>query len=476
MCTPDWNMQGNHALEAILEGVALALWPILLVITAAIFTYNLTLHTKAMEVIKGMLTSVSQDRRVLILLISLGFGGFLEGMAGFGTAVAIPAGILAGIGIEPIMAALVCLIANAIPTAFGSIGIPIITLANLINGDASTMATFTTLQITGICIVCPFLMTIVAGNGLKGLKGMVLMCLASGLSFFLAQLAVCMFMGPELCAVTGALVSMAVIVILARTMNISDPEYQIQLHEKIEITPKKAVVAWLPFILIFVFLMSTGKLVPPVNEILSAIKTSVLIYTGEGGVPYTFVWIATPGVMIMLSAFISGRVQGASFGEIFHVLYNTIHGLRFTFITIITVIATAKVMGYSGMTFQTAKTLVDITGSAYPAVAPLVGSMGAFITGSGTSSCILFGELQAIAMQSLGADTLVQWWVASSNAAGSCAGKIVSPQSIAIATAAIGVAGCEAQLLKFAVKIYIPFILYLGAMVYFGQSILPYFE
>ena len=85
-------MQGTHALEAILEGVALALWPILLVITAAIFTYNLTLHTKAMEVIKGMLTSVSQDRRVLILLISLGFGGFLEGMAGFGTAVAIPEG------------------------------------------------------------------------------------------------------------------------------------------------------------------------------------------------------------------------------------------------------------------------------------------------------------------------------------------------------------------------------------------------
>ena len=475
MNVSEWNMLLVHEFEAILEGVALAFWPILLVICAAIFTYNLTLHTKAMEVIKGMLTSVSQDRRVLILLISLGFGGFLEGMAGFGTAVAIPAGILAGIGIDPIMAAAVCLIANAIPTAFGSIGIPIITLANLTGGDPSLMATFTTIQLTAICIVCPFLMTIVAGNGIKGLKNMVMMCLASGLAFLIPQLLVCMFMGPELAAVTGALCAMATIVILAKTSDISDPEYQIQLHEHVEITPKKALIAWLPFILIFVFIMLTGKLVPPVAETLGAIKTSVLIYTGEGGTPYTFVWIATPGVMIMLSAFISGRVQGASFSEILTVLYHTVLGLRFTIITIVTVIATAKVMGYSGMTYQMAETAVELTGSYYPAVAAFVGSMGAFITGSGTSSCILFGELQAIAMRSLGAGELEQLWVASSNATGACAGKIVSPQSIAIAAAAIGVSGCEAQLLSFAVKIYIPFIIYMGAIVYFGQSIVTFF-
>ena len=124
-----WNMESVRAIESVLEGVALACWPILLVIVAAIFTYNLTLHTKAMDTIKDMLTSVSHDKRVLILLIAWGFGGFLEGMAGFGTAIAVPAGMLAGIGINPILSVSVCLIANSVPTAYGSIGIPLVTLA-----------------------------------------------------------------------------------------------------------------------------------------------------------------------------------------------------------------------------------------------------------------------------------------------------------------------------------------------------------
>ena len=130
------DMTIPHAVQATLEGVALACWPILLVIIAAIFTYNLTLQTKAMDTIKKMLTSVSNDRRVLILLIGWGFGGFLEGMAGFGTAVAIPAGMLAGIGVNPVLAAMVCLIANSVPTAYGSIGIPTVSVADLVGLDS----------------------------------------------------------------------------------------------------------------------------------------------------------------------------------------------------------------------------------------------------------------------------------------------------------------------------------------------------
>ena len=122
-----WGMEQKYAIESVLEGLALACWPILLVIIAAIFTYNLTLETKAMDVIKELLTSVSHDKRVLILLIGWGFGGFLEGMAGFGTAIAVPAGMLAGIGINPILSVSVCLIANSVPTAYGSIGIPLVT-------------------------------------------------------------------------------------------------------------------------------------------------------------------------------------------------------------------------------------------------------------------------------------------------------------------------------------------------------------
>ena len=470
MLTPEWSMPANYVIESILEGVALACWPILLVIVAAIFTYNLTLKTKAMDVIKAMLTSVSQDRRVLILLIGWGFGGFLEGMAGFGTAIAIPAGILAGIGIDPIMSAAVCLIANSVPTAYGSIGIPLVTLANVTGFDPSQLATFTSIQTGILILICPFLMTIVSGGGFKGLRGMTLMCLGAGLAFWIPEFAVSMFVGPELAVVAGAIVTMATIVALAKMFPVNDEEYKLKLQSSMEITPSKGFVAWLPFILIFVFLLFTSKLVPPINVPLNTIKTSVLIYTGEGGAPYTFTWIATPGVLILLAAFISGKVQGASFGEIFGVLGKTISDLRFTMLTIITVIATAKVMGYSGMTSQMAVTAVDVAGSGYPAIAAFVGSIGTFITGSATSSCVLFGQLQTVAMQSLGANETIQAWVAASNATGACAGKMISPQSIAIGAAAIGVSGCDSQLLSFAVKIYVPFVIVMGAIVYLGQT------
>ena len=203
-------------------------------------------------------------------------------------------------------------------------------------------------------------------------------------------------------------------------------------------------------------------------------KTAVPIYNGEGGSPYTFVWINTPGVLILLAAFIAGSKQGASIGSMFKLLGKTINGLKFTMLTIIAVIATAKVMGYSGMTNQIADTAVAATGAAYPAIAAFLGSVGTYITGSATSSCVLFGKLQVMAMQSpvINAPPDVQAWVAAANATGACAGKMISPLSIAIGSAAIGVKGADAKLLAFAVKIYVPFVIFMGAVVYLGQSLI----
>ena len=467
-----WSMPSNYALEAVLEGVALACWPILLVIIAAIFTYNLVLHTKAMDTIKEMLTSVSHDRRVLILLIGWGFGGFLEGMAGFGTAIAVPAGMLAGIGINPILSVSVCLIANSVPTAYGSIGIPLVTLANVTGFDPVQLATYTSLQLGVLTLLCPWLMVIVTGGSLKALKGMTLMCLGAGLAFFIPELALSMFVGPELAVVAGAIATMGTIVVIAKKFPINDPEYAMPEQAETKIDSSKAITACMPFILIFIFLLVTSKLVPPINQALMTIKSSVPIYTGEGGAPYTFVWVNTPGVLILLAAFIGGSKQGAGFGEMLGVLGKTINGLKFTMITIISVIATAKVMGYSGMTGQIADTAVAATGAAYPCIAAFLGSVGTYITGSATSSCVLFGKLQVIASQAIGANESVQAWVAAANATGACAGKMISPLSIAIGSAAIGVQGADSQLLAFAVKFYIPFIIFMGLVVYFGQVLI----
>ena len=168
-----FGMTPIGAATAALEGFLFALWPISIVIIAAVFTYNITVHTGAMDVIKRMLTSVSADKRVLTLLIGWCFCCFLEGMAGFGTSVAIPASILVGLGINPIAAIVACLIANGTPTMFGSIGIPTTTLATITGLDPIALGTVQTLQVAVFVVACPFLMVMLVGGGPRALKGMI---------------------------------------------------------------------------------------------------------------------------------------------------------------------------------------------------------------------------------------------------------------------------------------------------------------
>ncbi len=230
---------------------------------------------------------------------------------------------------------------------------------------------------------------------------------------------------------------MASIGISAKVLPTNNPEYQFK-SETQKISGSEGFVAAMPLILIFVLLLLTSKLVPAINGPLSAIKTSVPIYAGPGAKPYTFVWIATPGIMIFLSAFIGGAVQKAGFGEMLGVLGKTFNGLKFTYITIISVVVTAKIMTYSGMTANIADGLVAATGTLYPAFAPLIGALGSFLTGSGTNSNVLFGPLQTAAAQKLipGDGELALWLTAASSAATGI-GKMFSPQSIAIAIGAV---------------------------------------
>ena len=460
-----YNMPGTDAITAAVEGAALACWPILLVIIAAIFTYNLTVYTKSMDIIKHMLTTVSKDRRVLALLIGWGFGAFMEGMAGFGTAIAIPASMLVALGFDPIKSILLCLIANSVPTTYGSIGIPASTLANLTGLDPVTLSTYISLQLLPLNIISPFLMVIVVGGSIKALKGVFLLTLLCGLGLAIPELLISMVAGPELAVMISSIVILAIIVAYAKLRPTNDPMYFRDINP-CHVPRHCGLLACLPFILIFVFLLLTSKFVPAINVPLSSIKTSVLIYTGANAAPYTFVWLATPGVLIFLAAFISGRCQSASFKEIFTVLGQTIKGLRNTIITIIAVIATAKVMGYSGMTSDIAATAVAATGTMYPIIAPLIGSVGTFITGSGTSSNVLFGNLQTDAAGAINANKA---WLAAANSTGTCAGKMISPQSIAIAVGAISLVGKDSEILKSIIIVYVPYIIALGCIVYFGQ-------
>ena len=473
-----WKQKIIDVLTGGLEGFAMAIWPICLVIVAAVFTYNLVVHTKNMELIKKMLTSVSRDKRVLVLIIAWGFGGFMEGMAGFGTAVAIPAGILCGLGFDPIFAAMICLVANTTPVAFGSIGIPTVTAANVTGFSPHMTASYVVLQLAIMVILVPFFLVFITGKheGAKGLgdyKEILFITLMSGVSFLIPQYLTAKFIGAELPAVIGSVCSMAVTIILAKVMlKGKSSKFDVEIEEKEDersLTVKDALVAWSPFILVLVFLLLTSTLVPAIHDPLSAIKSNVPIYTGEGATPYTFTWVATPGVLILIAAFIGGIIQKCPIGEIFGVLGKTIVQMLKTIITIMAVLATAKIMGYSGMTQSIADFIVRVTGSFYPLVAPLIGSIGTFVTGSSTSSSVLFSKLQA----STGAELNInQIWLVAANTVGSTAGKIISPQSIAVATAATATVGKESEILTKVIKYFVLFAVIYGLVCYFGLRLI----
>lgn len=445
-----WKMPVMDMATSALEGFVTALWPIILVIIAAIFTYNLSLKTGAMDVIKHMLTSVSADKRVLILLIGWCFGGFLEGMAGFGTAIAIPASMLAGMGMDPILSCLVCMLANAFPTAFGSVGIPTVTLVSVTGLEALPLAFTTVVQMVPFMLLVPFLMVIVGGGGVKALKGVIGITLVSGITFVIPELIVSKYVGPELTVIVGCVFSLAATILIARARkNTPIPaEYDMGTGTASASAANdkySPVVAWIPFILIFVLLLLTSKLVPPVNGFLAAFKTSIKISTSAAAKPVSFSWVNTPGVVIFVATIIGGIIQKAGAALMWETFVATLKQLSKTIIAIMSVLAVAKIMTYSGMISDMANLFVTLTGRFYPFVAPIIAAIGAFVTGSGTNTEVLLGRLQSEAASAIGVS---QYWLAAANSVGAGIGKVMSPQCIATAAAAVGLTGQDSKLLS----------------------------
>ncbi|WP_411677015.1 L-lactate permease [Caproicibacter sp.] len=472
-----WHMPAADCATSALEGFATALWPIILVIIAAIFTYNLSLKTGAMDIIKRMLTGVSSDKRILILLVGWCFGGFLEGMAGFGTAIAIPAGMLAGMGMDPIIACVVCMIANAFPTAFGSVGIPTVTLQAVTGLDMLPLAFTTVFQMVPFMILVPFLMVIAGGGGIKALKGVVGITLMSGLSFVLPELIVSRFLGPELTVIVGCVVSLFCTFLMARARKNKPVPAEYDMSAGIseessqqEGRPMSLVVASLPFILIFVFLLLTSKLVPPVNSFLSIFKSTVRINTAPNAGSISFSWINTPGIIIFLAAIIGSLVQKAGGKMMWQALTGTVKQMSKTIVTIMSVLAVAKIMTYSGMISDMAHLFVTLTGRNYPFVAPIIAAVGAFVTGSGTNTEVLLGTLQTAAAQQI---DVSRYWLAAANSLGAGIGKIMSPQCIATAVAAVGLVGQDSKVLRAVLKWALILLVLACAVIGLGVSLTP---
>lgn len=459
------------------EGVLKAIFPILIIILTAIYSYNILVESKSIEIIKKQFTALTDDKGVLVLLMVWGFGGLLEGMAGFGTAVAIPAAILIGLGFKPMFSALVALLGNTVVTGFGAVGVPVTTLCNEVSAGGSASAqtlsevsAFTVIQLSPLFIIIPFIILMLTDKK-AWLKNICLAVWVGGVSLAV-QLLCATFLGAETPAILGSIAAILAIIGYDRLFIPHNKK-----EGKVEkFTAGETFRAWSVYLLILVFILVGGALCPPVNNFLKSHLVTVLPLPIIGS-SFKFSWLSNAGLMLFLGSVIGGLIQGLSVKQLMVVMSRTILNLRFTAITIISLISLASIMNYSGMIAAIAAGLVAISGSFYPFFAPLIGAIGTFVTGSDTSSNILFGKLQANVAGQLGMSGTTSVcgftgteadWLAASNTVGATGGKMISPQSIAIATAACDMKGADDAILRKAIPYAVGYIIICGIIVYCG--------
>lgn len=473
---------------AVVEGLLKAVFPILIIILMAIYSYNILVESKQIEVIKRQFTSITDDKGLLVLLLVWGFGGLLEGMAGFGTAVAIPAAILIGLGFKPMFSALVSLIGNTVATGFGAVGVPVTTLCNEVSASGSASAAqicetsaFAIIQLAPLFIILPFIILMLTDR--HNLVKNIIIALWVGVISVVMQFACGYYLGSETPAIIGSLAAIIAIIAYAKVFarkaggtKVSADLQSAEQGAKASFTLAESFKAWSVYLFILIFILVSGALCPPVNAFLkshlvSAVHLPVLDST------FKFGWISNAGLMLFLGATIGGLIQGVSIKQLMVILARTTVNLRKTVVTICSLIALASVMNYCGMITAIASGLVAVTGDFYPLVAPMIGAIGTFVTGSDTSSNILFAKLQAHVANQLGMTGQGSFfgmegsqsnWLVAANTTGATGGKMISPQSIAIATAACDMEGKDGEILKSAIPYAVMYIVLGGLMVYFG--------
>ena len=447
-----------------LYGATKAITPILLIILMAIFSYNTLLLTGKMEIIKSQFSSISSDRSVQVLLLTWGFGGLLEAMAGFGTAVAIPAAILISLGYKPVFAAVSCLIANSVATAFGAIGTPVIVLATETGLPVNDLSADVVLQLAPLMFIIPFIIVFLTDGSKKALPKNILLSVIVGGVSLVGQYASAKYMGAESPAIVGSLLSIIVIIIFSRFCHTKEEGKGEVEISKPSFSAGALLNAWSVYLLILFLVVITSPLFPQLRGALNSVCVTTLHFTVHGvEKPYAINWLTHAGVLLFIGTFVGGLIQGASAGALFSTLWKTICQLRKTFVTVICLVGLSTIMDHAGMIGVIAGGLAAATGGLYPLFAPLVGAIGTFITGSDTSANILFGKMQATVAGQVGVPAD---WLSAANTVGATGGKMISPQSIAIATSACNLQGKEGQIMKSALPYALLYIVVAGIVVY----------
>ncbi len=482
-----YRMPPLQALGAALYGFVYGLWPIAWIILGAVFLYKVSVRTGQFDIIRASILSVTADQRLQMLMVGFAFGAFLEGAAGFGAPVAITAALLVGLGFKPLYAAGLCLIANTAPVAFGAMGIPIIVAGQVTGLDAFEIGQMAGRQLPFLTLVVLFWIMAIM-DGWRGIRETWPAVLVAGGAFALAQYLTSNFLGPELPDITASLASLVCLTLFLRRWQprrifrfdgAGDAGAATPVVEVPHYSAGRIIRAWSPFLILtalvtlwsikpFKALFAAGgplqhwvlKLpVPGLDGQVSKMPPIVDAPTAYDAV-YKFDWFSATGTSILLAALIAivvlrmpARAALSTFGE-------TVRELRTPIYSIGMVLAFAFIANYSGLSATLALALAH-TGDAFTFFSPFLGWLGVFLTGSDTSSNALFSALQATTAQQIGVSDVL---LVAANTTGGVTGKMISPQSIAIACAAVGLAGREADLFRFTIKHSLAFTVMVGVI------------
>lgn len=475
-----YKMPVSLAVSAAGFGVLAGLWPVASIVLAAIYLYKLTVKTGKFEVIKSSISSVTEDQRLQVLLVAFSFGAFLEGAAGFGAPVAITAAILVGLGYKPLRAAGLCLIANIAGGAYGAMGIPVTTPALLTGLNPLSVSRYTALVLPTLCLIIAVLLIFMI-DGFKGIKQTWPAIIVSGGSFGLTQAAVLYFLGSELADIFAAIISLIALILFLKVWK---PKEIYRVNGK---SAKKAVFqnlsigkiiyAWLPFVfltvIVTIFNLSFFKNLiavgGPLEKLILYLPISTLNNLVIRGVPV--VAKASPYPAIFKLDLLTSTTTAIVIAIILTVIVFRINAkvlketaietgkeLLVPILTICSVLAFAYICTYSGMS-STLGLAFASTGHIFPLFSPILGWIGVFLTGSVVNSGSLFAPLQSVTATQIGLppETMV-----AVNVMGGTMAKMISPQSIAVAAAAVGLSGKDHDLFNFTIKYSLALLVLIG--------------
>jgi lactate permease len=482
-----YGMPTRLALTSAFNGALFGLFPIGWIVLSAIFVYDITVHTGKFEIIKTSITGLASDRRIQVLLVAFSFGAFMEGAAGFSTPVAICAAMLIGLGFKPLPAAGLSLIGNTAPVAFGALGTPLITLAAVTGLPLDALSAMVGRQLPLFSVLIPFWLVWTMA-GFQGMLGVWPACLVAGVSFAIPQFVVSNWFGPSMVDVVAGVISILATVLLLRVWQPESvwrfPDEE-RAPEKVATAgapgPRETLYAWMPWILLalFVFVWGWQKValnkihmvkftIPYLDKAVLRVPPVVTKPTAEPAV-FNLNWVSATGTGLFLSGVVSGLLLGVRPGELLQLFGRTLVRVRFSLLTIAAMLALGYTTRFAGSDATMGLAFAS-SGSLFPFFSPLLGWLGVALTGSDTASNVLFGNLQQITAQQVGMSPIL---AAAANSSGGVMGKMIDAQSIVVAGVATGQRGGEGAILRYVFFHSVALAVLVGVVVYLQSHVFP---